>query len=175
MRRGLVRLACAAVGGALLAAGACRAQVRDADMKAAYVYNFVQFTSWPAPAARATNAASAASAALAVCAERASALGRALQSYDGRQAAGRVWQLVDLQARAPACDVLVLGRTEAAVTVAAGAGTLVIRDGAAPASTAAITLVDNDEHLQFDIDTREVARAGLRISSKLLRLARTVE
>jgi hypothetical protein len=174
MRRGLVRLACAALGGALLAAGACRAQVRDADMKAAYVYNFVQFTSWPAPAAKAT---SAASAALAVCAERASALGRALQSYDGRQAAGRVWQLVDLQARAPACDVLVLGRTEAAVTVAAGAGTLVIRDGAgaAPASAAAITLVDNDEHLQFDIDTREVARAGLRISSKLLRLARIVE
>lgn len=166
MRRGMARLACAALGGALLAAGACRAQVRDVDMKAAYVYNFVQFTSWPAPAA---------SAVLAVCAERASALGRALQAYDGRQAAGRVWQLVDLQARAPACDVLVLGRTEAAVTVAAGAGTLVIRDGAAPASAAAITLVDNDEHLQFDIDTREVARAGLRISSKLLRLARTVE
>jgi hypothetical protein len=51
-------------------------------------------------------------------------------------------------------------------------GMLVVRDGAG--SKAAITLVEDDEHIRFDIDTQEAARNGLRFSSHLLRLARNV-
>ena len=36
------------------------------------------------------------------------------------------------------------------------------------------TLVDGDEDVRFDVDTEEAQRSGLRFSSKLLRLARTV-
>jgi hypothetical protein len=39
---------------------------------------------------------------------------------------------------------------------------------------AAITLIEDDEHIRFDIDTQEAARCGLRFSSRLLRLARNV-
>jgi hypothetical protein len=51
-------------------------------------------------------------------------------------------------------------------------GVLVVRDGAG--SKAAITLVEDDEHIRFDIDTQEAAKSGLRFSSHLLRLARNV-
>jgi YfiR/HmsC-like len=37
-----------------------------------------------------------------------------------------------------------------------------------------VALVEEDQHLRFDIDTKEGARAGLRFSSRLLRLARNV-
>lgn len=164
MGKRFARLAGIAFGGALLAAGPCPAQVRDADMKAAYIANFAQFTAWPAQRVR---------AALSVCVDRASALGRALQAYDGRLIAGRAWQVVDNggQPGAVGCDILVLGR---AAPDAEAPGTLVVRDGPEAAS-AAIVLLDDDENLRFDIDTRTAARAGIRFSSKLLRLARTVQ
>lgn len=159
------RLTGTTLGSALLAILPCRAEVRDVELKAAYIYNFAQFTAWPGERA---------SAPLAVCAEHAGALWQALQAYNGRLAGGRPWQLVDAagRPRGLGCDVLVLGR---AAEMQAGTGVLVIRDGTAPgASPCAITLVDDDEQLRFDVDTRQTARAGLRMSSKLLRLARNV-
>jgi hypothetical protein len=50
---------------------------------------------------------------------------------------------------------------------------LVVRDGLGRGG-AAITLVEGDEQVRFDVDTTEAARNGLRFSSKLLRLARNV-
>jgi hypothetical protein len=149
----------------LLAAAPGQAQMRDADMKAAYVVNFAQFTSWP-EAGR--------DSALTVCVDRASALGAALQAYHGRRPGGRAWQVLDSAGRPGpgGCDLLVLARA-AAHAGADAPGVLVVRDGAG--APAAITLIDADEHLQFDVDTREVARAGLRLSSKLLRLARNLQ
>lgn len=139
------------------------AQVRDVEMKAAYIYNFAQFTTWPDSRARAP---------LGVCADRASVLWPALQAYNGKPVSGRAWQVLDAAARpgAAGCDMLVLGRAAAAQ---AAPGVLMVRDGAS-ALPAAITLVDDDEQLRFDVDTREATRSGLRVSSKLLRLARNV-
>lgn len=165
MRRGLSSLACTVAGGALLAAapGLAPAQVRDVEIKAAYIYNFAQFTSWPEARARAP---------LAVCADRASVLWPALLAYNGKPAGGRAWLVADATAHpnAAGCDLLVLGRAAGAVS---SPGVLVVRDGLGGAP-AAITLVDDDEQLRFDVDTREAARSGLRVSSKLLRLARNV-
>ena len=175
MRRGLARLANLAgiaAGGALLAVSwPAPAQVRDVDMKAAYIYNFAQFTTWPESRPRPPGAP------LSVCADRASVLWPALQAYNGKPVSGRAWQVLDAAARpgAAGCDMLVLGRAAEAIPAP---GVLTVRDGAAAsahAGTAAtITLVDDDEQLRFDVDTREAARSGLRVSSKLLRLARNV-
>lgn len=150
-------------GAALLLAAPCASQVRDVEMKAAYIYNFAQFTIWPEARAREP---------LAVCADRAGVLWPTLQAYNGKPVHGRTWQLFDAGARLPGgCDVLVLARS--AEPAPPASGMLVVRDGASSAP-AAITLIDDDEQLRFDIDTREAARNGLRLSSKLLRLARTV-
>ena len=55
------------------------------------------------------------------------------------------------------------------------AGTLTIVDGVRAGHYAgAVTLIEEDPHLRFDIDTREAARAGLKFSSRLLQLARNV-
>ena len=167
MRRVLARLAHRAAGGILLALPClAAAQVRDVDMKAAYIYNFAQFTTWPEGRARAP---------LSVCADRASVLWPALLAYNGKPVSGRAWQVLDAAARpgAAGCDMLVLGRAAEAVPAP---GVLMVRDGASThaGAAAAITLVDDDEQLRFDVDTREATRSGLRVSSKLLRLARNV-
>lgn len=170
MRAGLARVlgGSAVFGGALLLAAPAPAQVRDVEMKAAYIYNFVQFTSWPPERERERQRERDT---LSVCAERASVLWPALHAYNGRQVGGRAWRLQDSAAHpgGAGCDLLVLGR---AAEPQAAPGLLVVRDGAG--AGAAITLVDDDEQLRFDVDTREAARAGLRLSSKLLRLARNV-
>lgn len=143
-----------------VAAPGC-AQVRDVEMKAAYIYNFAQFTTWPDGRARLP---------FRVCADAASALWGSLRAYNGKQVNGRAWATSDSTAQ-PSCDLLVVARSAAAVP--ATPGMLVVRDGPGLAP-AMITLDDGDEHIRFDIDTREAARNGLRFSSKLLRLARTV-
>ena len=169
LQRVHARMAWLACGGLLLTTAPCPAQMRDADMKAAYVANFAQFATWPNAGRDPERDAT-----LAVCADAATALGAALQTYHGRRLGGRAWQVLDSagRPRAAGCDLLVLART--AIHAGADApGVLVVRDGAG--APAAITLIDDDEHLQFDIDTRQVARAGLRLSSKLLRLARNLQ
>jgi hypothetical protein len=146
---------------ALAVVAPCCAQVRDVEMKAAYIYNFAQFTTWPDTRARLP---------FRVCADGASALWASLQAYNGKQVNGRSWSTAELAAH-PSCDLLVVARSAAAIPAAQGM--LVVRDGPGLAP-AMITLDDGDEHIRFDIDTREAARNGLRFSSKLLRLARTV-
>lgn len=193
MRSPFARFAGPAFGSVLLAALPCQAEVRDVELKAAYIYNFAQFTVWPGERTRSP---------LAVCADHAGVLWDALRAYNGRLVGGRAWQVVDGAAhpRGLGCAILVVGRAAAvqAATPATrqldiqagsqvglqgdtqaetqpGSGVLVVRDGAGPgAAPAAVTLVDDDEQLRFDIDTRQIARAGLRMSSKLLRLARNV-
>jgi hypothetical protein len=77
--------------------------------------------------------------------------------------------------KAARCDIAVLARA-AQQALPAAAGVLVVRDGATRGESrgAVITLVEDDEHIRFDIDTQEAARSGLRLSSHLLRLARNV-
>jgi hypothetical protein len=146
-----------------LAASACRAQVDGMDLKAAYIFNFALFTTWPDGNAKAP---------LVVCASPDTPLWPRLQALNGKPVNGRPWTLADLaHPKAPRCDIAVLARTVERPALPA-MGMLVVRDGAG--SKAAITLVEDDEHIRFDIDTQEAARNGLRFSSHLLRLARNV-
>lgn len=161
MRPCSLRLCCIA---ALVACAPLRAQVRDVELKAAYIYNFAQFTVWP-DGARPREP-------FVVCANPDSVLWNSLASFNGKPVGARSWLLSDAAARLKAseCNLLVLNRS--AERAPAVPGMLVVRDG--PGRGAAITLVDGDEHVRFDVDTGEAQRHGLRFSSKLLRLARTV-
>jgi len=147
------------------------AQVRDVELKAAYIYNFAMFTTWPegTPPARTP---------LLVCASTDSALWPSLQSLNGKPVNGRPWTVVDLAgARGQHCDIAVLPPTAERPNPGAS-GVLVVRDGPGrdrAGRGAAITLVDDDEHVRFDVDTQEAAKSGLRFSSRLLRLARNVQ
>lgn len=152
----------------LLAQGPATAQVRDVDLKAAYIYNFAQFTTWP-ELGRAREP-------FTVCANADSFLWNSLQAYNGKLVNNRNWQTVDMANRLKpgACDLLVLAH--AAERPPVTPGLLVVRDGAASVGGAvAITLVEGDEQIRFDIDTQAAMRNGLRFSSRLLRLARNVK
>ena len=154
---------CAALCGALACAHA-GAQLRDVELKAAFIYNFAQFTVWP-DTGRARDP-------FLVCASTDSALWGSLLSFNGKPVNGRPWTRVDAASRPKTgdCSVLVLARP--GERPAPAPGMLVVRDGAGRG--AAINLVDGDEHIRFDVDTEEAMRNGLRFSSKLLRLARNV-
>jgi hypothetical protein len=155
--------ALAIVSGLALAAGVCRAQVEGADLKAAYIFNFAMFTTWPDGNAKAP---------LVVCASPDNPLWPGLHALNGKPVNGRTWTVTELaHPKVPHCDIAVLAHTAQQPTLPA-TGVLVVRDGAG--GKAAITLVEDDEHIRFDIDTQEAARNGLRFSSHLLRLARNV-
>lgn len=157
-----IRFMCLAAGG-LLACAMATAQVLDVELKAAYIYNFVQFTVWP-DSARAKEP-------FIVCASPDSALWSSLQAFNGKVVNNRLWSAVDAGNRLKHgdCDVLVLPRS--AEPPAPKYGMLVVRDGSGRRA-AAITLIDGGEQIRFDVDTEEAHRNGLRFSSKLLRLAR---
>ena len=146
----------------LALAQASRAQTDDTALKAAYVYNFAQFTTWPGPAV---------SRPLNVCLSSAHPLWDSLRRLQDKLVGERRVAVVE-PAAGIACDVAVL-RTGAARPANAGA-TLTLVDEPGNGYAGAIALIEEDQHLRFDVDTVEAARAGLRFSSRLLRLARNV-
>lgn len=160
----LIRFVLLAAGGLLVCAMATP-QVLDVELKAAYIYNFVQFTVWPDNVRAKEH--------LIVCASPDSAIWNSLQAFNGKIVNNRRWSAVDARNRPKHvdCDVLVLPRS--AEPPAPKHGVLVVRDGSGR-SGAAITLIDSGELIRFDVDTEEAERNGLRFSSKLLRLARNV-
>lgn len=147
----------------LVLARAGWAQSDDAALKAAYVYNIAQFTTWPgAEGARP----------LTVCLSSAHALWDSLRKLQGKPVGERKLAVLE-PGPGTQCDITVL-RAGAARPAAAASGTLAIVDEPKNGYAGAVALVEEDQHLRFDIDTVEAARAGLRFSSRLLRLARNV-
>jgi hypothetical protein len=141
----------------------CHAQSDDVVLKAAYIYNIAQFTTWPAhAAARPLN----------VCVSSGHVLWQSLRQLQGKPVGGRKVAVVE-PAAGIACDVAVL-RAGAVRPAADGTGTLAIVDEPVSGYAGAVALIEEDQSLRFDIDTKEAARAGLRFSSRLLRLARNV-
>ena len=159
----------------LAGASVARAQVHDAALKAAYIYNFAMFSTWPDAVPKTP---------LYICANPGGPLWTSLQDINGKLVNGRNWTTAVLaDQKTTRCDVIVLSpfdeRPAAPKSGKAALPVLVVRDGAgrngAARNTAAVTLVDDDEHIRFDVDTAEAARDGIHFSSRLLRLARNVK
>lgn len=167
---------------AVLALAACAclrtpalAQVDLYSLEAAYIYNFTEFTQWPAAYADGT---------LVVCANPHTELGATLSKLDGRSVSGRAWNVKPIPegAAVARCNVLVVdGIASSAAMKAASvrdAPMLVVRAVDTDIEPAeypyVVTLVREGDRLRFDIDNKEAARRHLALSSKLLRLARNV-
>lgn len=143
----------------------------EAQLKAAYLVNFLKYIEWPGNHATLT-----------ICLFGRDNLGPYLAGYEGRQVAGRELRVrrVSSAEQLADCQELFVPESEEArfgavlrwadklpiLTVSDAEGFL--RDGGA------IVLTRSEGRLQFDINTDAVNRAGLKAGSPMLRLARQV-
>lgn len=143
----------------------------EAQLKAAYLVNFLKYVEWPG--SRST---------VSICLFGRENLGHYLASYEGRQIAGRELRVRKVSGpdQLPDCQALFVPDTEEArigavlrwvdrqpILTVSDVETFV-RDGGA------IALIRNDGRLQFDVNAETINRANLKASSQMLRLARQV-
>jgi len=150
--------------------------VAEQDLKAAYVFNFIQFIEWPDNEGTPGNEVT-------VCVSAFSPLKRSLNALDGKQAAkGRTVRVRLLDTGAiRACRVLVVQNTEiepvlrALRTLPASHGVLTVSDEVTVASPEiVIALTQQEGRVVFGISPDAASKAGLTISSRLMRLAKGV-
>ena len=146
------------------------------DVKAAFLFNFIKFVEWPAP--------SPPDEPFRVCAVAAPPFLAALDRTIAEESVGGR-QLVRAEAGSEAavrrCAILYVGSgyaEQGAPLLAAardlpvltvGEGSQFVKHGGA------IGFLLENNRVRFDISLRAVQRSGLKVSSKLLRVARTVE
>jgi hypothetical protein len=171
-----VPLARAAAAALLLAAAPAFAGTAEASAqaRAGTILNLLGFVEWPTSSGHGR----------VVCADPADPQALALKTAARQGVRGRQWDVIDLLPgeSARACDALLLDAALRATLPQAQ-----LRDGPAPAvlllaagpcvpgDGVAIHLVDDGERVGFDVHMAPMRRAGLRLSSRLLRLARRVE
>lgn len=147
------------------------------DIKAAYLYNFTRFVSWPAgipPGAEPFRVCVVADPATTDAVERTMAGetvdGRAVETLMPRSAA-----------EVKSCQLLFVGRTDEdragpLLAAAREAPVLVVgEDDAVTRRGGAITFVMERGKLRFDITASNAQRNGLTISSRLLNVARRTD
>ena len=174
-RRGLA--ACCIAGCLLPGLGLAQADaVPDDRLKAAFVFNFAVFTEWPTESL-------ASGAPMTLCMFPGNALQPALASLGDKTVNGHKLVFKPLAAPADprACHILVLGsadreRWERLRKGLAGASILTVADdGGAGNEGAVITLGVENRHIGFAVDLGAARLSRLALSSKLLRLARSVQ
>lgn len=143
------------------------------QVKAAFLLNFTKFIDWPPGAAGSDNP-------FAICVVGDDPFGTVLdQTVEGERAAGR--NIVVRRVREPAasCDLLFFARSARGVQRAlAGVrrGVLTVGEtGDFLRQGGMISFVVEDRRVRFDVDERAAVRSGLKISSRLLNVARSVE
>jgi len=158
----------AAIAALLLASSTgARAQVDADTLKAAFVYNFALYATWPAPARN--------TAEITVCVPARSTLATALGELAGKPVDARKLAVRDVDAYAPGdgCDVRIIDAHIAAAPMERGVLT-VCDCGETPALQGGIiALVREGTRLRFDVDLAAADTARITLSSKLLHLART--
>ena len=145
------------------------------EVKAAFVYNFFTFVEWPPQTIAQADA-------IKVC-----LLGKlpnrdAFDELNGQDAMGKKLTVIRITSQADAgkCQILFIGPSEERelpriVKSLQGTGTLTIGDTAGFARQGVvINFYLEDRKVRFEINTAAARRAGLTISSKLLKLAGAV-
>jgi hypothetical protein len=161
----------------LFAPSRATAQFDDRQVKAAFVLNFLKFVTWPA-------APAAPDSPIEVVVLGADDLARALaQASTGQQIAGRAVVVRSIRKTGDIGDsphLLFIGASErdrlpVLLRQLEGRPVLTVGD-AAGYGTAGVVLnfYTSDSRIRFEANTTAAARAGLQISSHLLRLARIV-
>lgn len=148
--------------------------VEETDLKAAYVFNFIQFIEWP-------DNDGAKGSELTVCVSPFSPLKRPLSALDGKPTAkGRTLRIRLLEmASIRDCRVLILQNADVEQalrtlrTLSPGHGVLTVSDELTFVNPEiVIALSQQDGRIVFGISADAAAKAGLTISSRLLRLAK---
>jgi hypothetical protein len=162
---------------AFLPAGAFPQAASEYDIKAAFLYNFTKFVEWP------PQAFPAQSSQLKVCVLGENPFGKILESViEGEEVQGRRLSFlrVDVLHNPGFCHVLFISRSEreripAILTAVQGSPVLTVSemDGFLEKG-GAINFKVQDGKVRFEINQGAAERAGLKMSSKLLRLATRV-
>lgn len=146
------------------------------QLKAAYIYNFVKFTEWPASALSAGTT-------LNVCPIGRDTMGDALNSLEGKSAQNHTVRVVrGLQTdNLRGCHVVFVATSDkkelSEISRAAEADSILTisdQDGFLE-NSGMIFLVTTDKRIQFDVNIEASQNAGLKISSHVLKLARTIK
>lgn len=147
--------------------------VAEQDLKAAYIFNFIQFIEWPEAEASGNE--------FTLCVSPFSPLKRSLTALENKQTnKGRVVKIKLLEAGAfRDCEALVVHNADAERVLRflraapPGHGVLTIADDMTFVDPEiVIALAQQEGRVVFHIHTDAAAKAGLTISSRLLRLAK---
>ena len=149
----------------------------DAQVKAAFVYNFAKFTEWPAAAFPSSQAP------VRLCLTGVDeAQARAFAGIEGKPVQGREVRIKrnPTSAEIGDCNILYVGddeprRVQTALQAARQAGVLTVGDSDGFVDSGGIIgLVYADNRIQFEVNLGSAQRAGLKIASQVLKIARTV-
>jgi len=147
-------------------------------VKAAFLYNFAKFVTWPAGAFTSANAP------VVFCLAGEDPFEELLDgTTKDRKIEGRQIVVRRLPADAPlaGCHLVFSGETDGGRVAhvlqrAVGAGALTVGESEEFLPLGGtIRLLVEEGKVRFDISTRSAEKAGLKVSSQLLKLARTVE
>lgn len=146
-------------------------RLREDQMKAAYLFNFIKFVEWPA----------ATTAALRICFVGAQGVHDSLAESAPQKKVGSrsiVASTVPLEGSWSNCDVIYLDEAAhaGALQNTANSAILTVSDSSDfTRSGGIIRLFTQDNRLRFDVHVGNARRAGLKISSHILKLASRVE
>jgi hypothetical protein len=151
--------------------------VSESDVKAAFLYNFTKFVEWP-PAAFAD-----ARSPLKICVLGEDPFGKTLRALMDEEVGGRPLSLLRLDnlSNPAACHVLFISRSEKnrlPQILAALGDTPVLTVGDTPEffeQGGIINFILEGSKVRFEINQEAAERVGIKISSKLLALARRVK
>ena len=155
---------------------AAGAQASEANIKAAFLYNFTKYIEWPAAAFHGP------SEPFRMCVLADDAFTRSVAAIvDGEQVLGRPLLLVvPRRGDLPRCQILFIGHQAAARTgalIPAVAGRPVLTVGEVPGflDQGGVVAFDLDNNrVRFDLNLDAAFRCGLTVNSKLVRVARHV-
>jgi YfiR/HmsC-like len=162
---------------ALRPTGAVAQVASEYDLKAAFLYNFTKFVEWP------PTAFAAQSSQLKVCILGENPFGKILDSViEGEEVQGRRLTLlrVDVLHNPDLCHILFVSRSEreripAILAAVQGSPVLTVSETEGFVDRGgAINFKVLDGKVRFEINQSAAERAGLKMSSKLLRLATRV-
>jgi hypothetical protein len=158
-----------------LPAAAAAQKAAEYDVKAAFLYNFTKFVDWPSEAFPDPNS-------LKICVLGDDPFGKSLQAVTDEQVGGHklIVTRTESLAKPSGCQVLFISRSERehlgqilAAVRDSPVLTVADTDGAAERG-AIINFVLEGSKVRFEINTDSADRAKIKISSKLLQLAKRI-
>lgn len=165
---------CAALMLGVVPASHAAESLRETELKAAFVFNFIQFTEWP-PKVLET------SGTLTICARNGGPVARELGGVAGKEVNRKRLALARLPPESvQGCHVVLVDIGDAQWLAHMGAELerapvlLVADDNNGELPSAIISMSMAGRKVVFDVDAGRARKAGLSISSRVLHLARTV-